>query len=101
MANFLEKLKKGMEINELPEELKEDTNKKDGSVSQTFEINANADDEKSETNEEKPKKTRKKKTKNEEPAKNSPEENIAPIAKLISKKIEIKTEKTEIEKEAP
>ncbi len=108
MSNFLEKLKKGMEINELPEELKENTNKKDGIASQTFETNPDIDNEESEIKKEKPKKVHKKSAKNEfneikkeEPAENSAEENITPTAKSISKKIEIKTEKIEIEKEAP
>jgi len=80
MSNFLEKLKKGMEISELPEEIKSEGIK-----------------------EEKPKTASKKRKKKEiinnqdiEPIKNT-EIEIRPAAK----KIEIKTEKIEIKKEEP
>jgi len=81
MANFLDKLKKGMDINELPEEI--------GSE---------------EIKEEKPK-TAPKKRKKKEILNNQDDEQIEkkpePTAISTAKKIEIKTEKFEIKKELP
>jgi len=109
MPNFLEKLKKGMNINDLPEATKEEKNKTNQTDNQPPETDFKIDDQGINIKKEKPKKIGKKKMQEEppkiqeeKPAENIIKEKLGPEMKPNSQKIEIKTGKFEIKKqEAP
>ncbi|OGZ20359.1 MAG: hypothetical protein A2626_00910 [Candidatus Nealsonbacteria bacterium RIFCSPHIGHO2_01_FULL_38_55] len=93
MANFLEKLKKGMEINELPKEAMPEEIKRE-------EINPK-ETEKPKTVSRKKKKEEPRSIREEKLIENIAEENPKPKIKPSEGKIEIKTEKFETSKKEP
>ena len=93
MANFLEKLKKGMEINELPKEAMPEEIKRE-------EINTK-ETEKPKTVSRKKKKEEPRSIREEKLIENIAEENPKPKIKPSEGKIEIKTEKFETSKKEP
>ncbi len=95
MANFLEKLKKGMEISELPERAMPEEIKQEEVKQEKVKI------EKPKTVSKKKKKENPRAVQEEKPTENIAEKNPEPKTKLNGGKIEIKTEKFEISKEKP